>query len=99
MPFSPHICEELWHICGHEDSIYRQSWPVYDESALVQDEVEIAIQISGKLRDRITVPTGTTWEQLEEIALNQPKIKEMTAGKKIVKIIVVPGKLVNIVAQ
>ncbi|MDD4145380.1 MAG: class I tRNA ligase family protein, partial [Prolixibacteraceae bacterium] len=57
-PFSPHICEELWKICGHEDSICHQSWPRYDETALVQDELEIAIQISGKVRERMIVPTG-----------------------------------------
>lgn len=98
-PFSPHICEELWHICGHEGSIYHQSWPGYDETALVRDEVELAIQISGKVRDRIVVPTEIEREKLEEIALSQPKIQELTAGKKIVKVVVVPGKLVNIVVK
>jgi leucyl-tRNA synthetase len=98
-PFAPHLCEEMWHVCGHNDSICQQSWPKYDEAALVQDEVEIAIQVSGKVRERITVPTGTSREGLEEMALAQPKIQDLISGKKIIKIIVVPGKLVNIVAQ
>lgn len=98
-PFSPHICEELWHICGHEDGIYSQGWPKYDEAALVQDEVEIAIQLSGKIRERLVVPTGISKEELEELALAQPKIQDMISGKTIVKVIVVPGKLVNIVAK
>jgi len=98
-PFSPHICEELWHISGHEDSIYNQSWPQWDEAALVQDEVEIAIQLSGKVRERLVVPTGISKDDLEKLALAQPKIQEMISGKTILKVIVVPGKLVNIVAK
>ncbi len=98
-PFAPHLCEEMWHVCGHTDSICQQSWPQYDEAALVQDEVEIAIQVSGKVRERITVPTGISKEALEEMALAVPKIQDLINGKKIIKIIVVPGKLVNIVAQ
>ncbi|MFA7077957.1 MAG: class I tRNA ligase family protein, partial [Syntrophomonas sp.] len=98
-PFSPHMCEELWQVCGHKESIYRQSWPRYDKAALIQDEVEIAIQLSGKVRERITVPTGISKEDLEKLALAQPKVQELISGKNIVKIIVVPGKLVNIVAR
>ncbi|MDD4803284.1 MAG: class I tRNA ligase family protein, partial [Syntrophomonas sp.] len=98
-PFAPHICEEMWHICGHADSICMQSWPQWDEAALLQDEVEIAIQVSGKVRDRLTVPTGISRENLEKMALAQPKIQELINGKRIIKIIVVPGKLVNIVIQ
>ena len=98
-PFAPHITEELWHLIGHEDSIYLAPWPTYDLNALVQDEVEIVLQISGKVRDRIVVPTGSTYEQLEAIALSNDKIKEFTAGKEMLKIIVVPGKLVNIVVK
>ncbi|PKM75825.1 MAG: leucine--tRNA ligase [Firmicutes bacterium HGW-Firmicutes-15] len=98
-PFAPHLCEEMWHVCGHNDSICQQSWPQYDEAALVQDEMEIAIQVSGKVRERIIVPTGISKEALEAMALAQPKIQDLINGKKIIKIIVVPGKLVNIVAQ
>ncbi len=98
-PFSPHICEELWHICGHEDSICHQAWPRYDEAALVQDEVEIAVQISGKVRDRLTVPAGISKEELEKLALEQPRIQDLINGRTVIKVVVVPGKLVNIVVK
>jgi leucyl-tRNA synthetase len=98
-PFAPHMCEEMWQICGHVDSIYKQSWPHYDEAALVQDEIEIAIQVSGKVRERMIVPTGTSRDDLEKMALALPKIQDLISDKQIVKVIVVPGKLVNIVAK
>lgn len=98
-PFSPHICEELWQMCGHQDSVSLQSWPRWDAAALVQDEIEIAIQVSGKVRDRIMVPTGLSEDDLQDLALAQPKIQELLAGKQVVKTIVIPGKLVNIVAR
>ena len=98
-PFSPHICEELWQMCGHQDSVSLQSWPRWDAAALVQDEIEIAIQVSGKVRDRIMVPTGSSEDDLQDLALAQPKIQELLAGKQVVKTIVIPGKLVNIVAR
>lgn len=98
-PFSPHICEELWQMCGHQDSVSLQSWPRWDAAALVQDEIEIAVQVSGKVRDRIMVPTGLSEDDLQDLALAQPKIQELLAGKQVVKTIVIPGKLVNIVAR
>lgn len=98
-PFSPHICEELWQACGYQQSIYLTPWPAYEQSALKQDEVEIVLQISGKVRDRLTVPADASEEALREIALNNEKIKELTKDKNIVKIIIVPGKLVNVVTK
>ncbi|HWQ74561.1 MAG TPA: leucine--tRNA ligase [Syntrophomonas sp.] len=98
-PFSPHIAEELWQYCGHQDSIYHQSWPTWDSEALIQDEVEIALQVLGKIRDRIMVSSDASQEELEKIALANPKIQEFCQGKQIVKLIVVPGKLVNIVVK
>ncbi|HQE22877.1 MAG TPA: class I tRNA ligase family protein, partial [Syntrophomonadaceae bacterium] len=98
-PFSPHITEELWSIMGYQTSIHLQSWPAYDPEALVQDEIEIVLQISGKVRDRIMVPAQASEDDLRAIALDNPKIKELTKGQNIVKIIVVPGKLVNVVAK
>ena len=98
-PFSPHICEELWLLCGNEEAICLQKWPTYDPSALIQDEIEIVVQISGKVRDRITVATGLSEEELRQIALASPKIQQLIQDKTIVKTIVVPGKLVNIVAR
>jgi leucyl-tRNA synthetase len=98
-PFSPHICEELWQLCGNEEAICLQKWPTYDPDALIQDEIEIVVQISGKVRDRLTVATGLTEEELREIALASDKVQQLIKDKTIVKTIVVPGKLVNIVAR
>jgi len=98
-PFSPHICEELWQLCGNEVAICLQKWPTYDPDALIQDEIEIAVQISGKVRDRLTVATGLSEEELRQIALASPKIQQLIQDKTIVKTIVVPGKLVNIVVR
>jgi len=98
-PFTPHICEELWSACGHEGSIYHQPWPAYEADALVQDELDIAVLIGGKVRDRLVVPANIDENLLEEMAMAQPKIKSLTAGKQVVKIVTVPGKLVNIVVK
>lgn len=96
-PFSPHICEELWEMTGHTESVHHQPWPQYDPQALILDEVEMVIQISGKVKERINVPLNTPREDLEQIALNNNKIIALTEGRKIIKIIVVPNKLINIV--
>jgi len=98
-PFCPHICEELWHIIGNKDSICQQSWPKYDPAALVQDEIEMVIQINGKVRDKINVPADSSESELRQTALQNTKVMQLTKGKKIIKSIVVPGKLVNIVAK
>jgi len=98
-PFSPHIAEELWQYCGHQTSIYSQSWPEWDESALVKDEVEIALQVLGKVRDRVMVPSEISKEELEKIALANERVQEFSQSKQVVKVIVVPGKLVNVVVR
>jgi leucyl-tRNA synthetase len=101
-PFAPHISSELWERLSAEfpDSrgdVTQQSWPAYDETLLVEDEVEIVIQINGKLRDRITMPVAATEEELKAVALSNPTIQDRIAGKTVRKVIVVPKKLVNIV--
>lgn len=98
-PFSPHICEELWQLTGNEGSIHLQAWPMYDPDALLQDEIEIVLQISGKVRDRIKVPSNSSEADLKETALQNDKIKQASSGKEIIKVVVVPGKLVNIVVK
>lgn len=98
-PFSPHICEELWQLTGNEGSIHLQAWPMYDPDALLQDEIEIVLQISGKVRDRIKVPSNSSEADLKETALANDKIKQASSGKEIIKVVVVPGKLVNIVVK
>ncbi len=98
-PFAPHITEELWQYCGHQTSVYSQPWPKWDVSALVKDEVEIALQVLGKVRDRVMVPSDISNEDLEIIALANERVQEFCQGKQVVKLIVVPGKLVNVVVK
>ena len=101
-PFAPHISSELWERLNAKfgDSrgdVTQQSWPVYDERLLVEDEVEIVIQINGKLRDRVKMPIVATEEELKAVALSNPKVQDRIAGKAVRNVIVVPKKLVNIV--
>ena len=101
-PFAPHISSELWERLSAEfgdarGDVTQQSWPAYDERLLIEDEVEIVIQINGKLRDRIKMPIVATEEELKAVALSNPKIQDRIAGKAVRKVIVVPKKLVNIV--
>ncbi|KOR80755.1 leucine--tRNA ligase [Peribacillus frigoritolerans] len=98
-PVAPHIAEELWSKLGHSESITYGTWPAFDEAKLVDNEVEIVIQINGKVKAKLMVPTDTTREKLEEIAMGDDSIKEQIDGKTIRKVIAVPGKLVNIVAN
>ncbi|MFS0780493.1 leucine--tRNA ligase [Bacillus sp. 1P06AnD] len=98
-PICPHIAEELWSKLGHEESITYQTWPAYDEAKLVDDEVEIVIQINGKVKTKLMVPADASREKLEEIAMDDDSIKEQIDGKTVRKVIAVPGKLVNIVAN
>jgi leucyl-tRNA synthetase len=100
-PFAPHISSELWERLAEfgdaRGDVSQQSWPAYDERLLIEDEVEIVIQINGKLRDRMKMPTVATEEELKAVALSNPKVQDRIAGKAVRKVIVVPKKLVNIV--
>ena len=101
-PFAPHISSELWERLSAEfgdarGDVSQQSWPAYDERLLIEDEVEIVIQINGKLRDRMKMPIVATEEELKAVALSNPKVQDRIAGKAVRKVIVVPKKLVNIV--
>ena len=98
-PFVPHITEEIWHECGFEGSVHAASWPAYEESALVVDEVEVAVQVNGKVRDKLTVSVSLSKEELEAAAKALPRVQEFTEGKTVVKVIVVPTKLINIVVK
>ncbi|OOE02576.1 leucine--tRNA ligase [Anoxybacillus kestanbolensis] len=98
-PVCPHIAEELWEKLGHSNTIAYEAWPAYDEAKLVEDEVEIVIQVNGKVRTKLHVPADATKEQLEQLAMEDEKIKEQIEGKTVRKVIAVPGKLVNIVAN
>ncbi|MBS6542602.1 MAG: leucine--tRNA ligase [Veillonella sp.] len=98
-PFVPHMTEELWHELGETTSIHTENWPVYEEAALVVDEVEVVLQVNGKVRDKLTVSVNITKEELETLAKESSRVQEFTEGKNIVKVIYVPGKLVNIVVK
>ncbi|MDO4582306.1 MAG: leucine--tRNA ligase [Bacillota bacterium] len=98
-PFAPHLAEELWHQFGHKDSVHQQSWPDYDEAALVKDTVEIVVQISGKIRGRLDIPAAAGHEQMEQLAKAHPQYAEWVGDKTVLKVICVPGKLVNIVVK
>ena len=98
-PIAPHIGEELWQILGNEESLTYVPWPTYDEAALVEDEVEVVFQVNGKLRGKQNVARGLSKEELEQIAMNHEAVKEFIEGKTVRKVIAVPDKLVNIVAN
>lgn len=96
-PFAPHMAEELWHRLGHDSSVHLCSWPEVDEDAARVDEVTLVIQVNGKVRSRIVVARDLDEDTLREHALADPKVAEHTAGKSVKKVVVVPGRLVNIV--
>jgi leucyl-tRNA synthetase len=96
-PFAPHMAEELWQFMGHSDSVHRQSWPTYDPTALVVDEIPLVIQVMGKTRGTIQVPAQADQAALEHYARESELAQRYIAGKEIKKVIVVPGKLVNFV--
>ena len=98
-PIAPHIAEELWQLLGHNSTLSYEQWPTYDEAKLVDDEVEIAVQVAGKVRAKIVVAKDASKEDIEKVALADEKVQEYMAGKSLVKIIVIPGKLVNIVLK
>ncbi len=98
-PFAPHFAEEQWENLGMNFSVFNESWPVFDGSALVKDEVEIAIQINGKIKAKINVSTSANDEEIKEVALNDNNVKAALEGKTVRKVIVIKGRLVNIVAN
>ena len=103
-PFAPHIASELWEKMREKFAVTpaeltHQSWPEYDERLLVEDEVEIIVQVNGKVRDRFRAPLGANEEELKTTAQGLPKMQELLAGKQIAKVVVVPNKLVNIVTN
>ena len=97
-PLAPHLSSELWQLTGAPGEITEQEWPSYDESLLAEEEVEIVLQINGKVKGHITMPSTATDKELEAAAMEHPKIKEALEGKQVRKVVVVPKKLVNLVA-
>jgi len=99
-PYAPHMCEELWReMLGHDRSVHRETWPAYDASLAVADEVEIVVQVNGKVRGRVVLDASASDEEIRSAALALPRIMEQTEGRTIQKVVVVPGKLVSIVVK
>jgi leucyl-tRNA synthetase len=96
-PITPHIAEELWHRLGKPYSVHHQSWPEFDEEAAAEDEITLIVQVNGKVRDRINVPAGIGEEEARQLALASEAVLKLLDGKQPRKVIVVPGKLVNVV--
>lgn len=98
-PIVPHICHSLWQALGHEEAVIDRPWPQADQTALSRNVIQIVVQVNGKLRARISVPADAERKEIEEAALGDDNVKRFIEGKGIVKIIVVPSKLVNIVVK
>ncbi|KAA0957997.1 leucine--tRNA ligase [Planococcus kocurii] len=96
-PIAPHVAEELWQKLGHEGSVSYENWPQFDESKMVDDEVEVVVQVNGKVKTKLTIAKDSSKEQLETAALADEQVQKATEGKQVRKVIVIPGKLVNIV--
>ena len=97
-PFAPHITEEIWQEKGHSGFLVKQAWPQVDQSKLQEDTQEIGVQVNGKVRDRIAVPSQATKEELEKAALASEKVLRSLTGMEVKKVIVVPGRMVSLVA-
>ena len=98
-PFAPHIAEELWQLLGHGKSLAYEPWPAADPAVVKDDVVEVPVQVNGKLRGRVQVPAGSEAAATEAAARQDPKVAELIAGKTLVKVVVVPAKLVNFVVK
>lgn len=98
-PMVPHLAEDCWVQLGHEPTIFRHAWPTYDESALVEPQLELAIQINGKVRGHVTVDVEATEESIREAVLGNEAVQKALAGKTLTNCIIVPGRLVNLVVE
>jgi leucyl-tRNA synthetase len=98
-PFAPHLGEELWQFLGHTDTLAYEPWPKFDPAALVEDEVEVPVQVLGKLRGRIRVPVAATPAEMEAAAKANADVAKFLEGKTIVKVIAVPKRMVNFVVR
>jgi leucyl-tRNA synthetase len=96
-PFSPHISEELWESMGNKKNILEQKWPSWDEDIAKEEEIELVIQINGKVKAKIMLPAGLSDDEVRKKAIDEPKIQEIIGKKALKKVFIVKGKLVNIV--
>jgi leucyl-tRNA synthetase len=95
-PYAPHLTEELWHHRGYEGSVHQQAWPTWDPALAAEETIEVVVQLNGKVRDKLTVPADSDGKALEQAALTSSRVQELIGGKPVRRVIVVPGKLVNI---
>ena len=98
-PIAPHICHTLWNELGHDEAVLNAQWPEVDDDALVESSIKLMVQVNGKVRGDITVPADADKDSIESAALAEPNAQRFTDGKTVRKVIVVPGRLVNIVAN
>ncbi len=98
-PMAPYLAHELWEMTGETSNLLKAPWPKYDPALAAEDEIEIPVQVNGKLRGQVVVPATATDDQIKQAALADEKVKAAIAGKQIAKVIVVPNKLVNIVVR
>ena len=98
-PFAPYLAEELWEQLSRKGPVFRQPWPAFDPALAKEDAAEVVLQVNGKMRGRMFVPFGTSEDELKKLALADPKVQPFTEGKQVVKVIVIPDKLVNIVVK
>jgi leucyl-tRNA synthetase len=98
-PFAPYISAELWEMLGETTDLLRAPWPKFDPALAKEDEVQMAVQVNGKIKSRITVPADAEEDQIRETALADEKVKAAIEGKEIVKVLVVKGRLVNLVVK
>ena len=96
-PFAPHFAEELWETLGNKDSIADAPWPHHDPDAITEAEITVVVQVNGKVRSKLVLPANASDKEIESAALNDAKVREFIAGKQPKKVIVVQGKLVNVV--
>jgi leucyl-tRNA synthetase len=98
-PMVPHICHSLWHGLGHTDAVVDHPWPAVDHDALIKDSIELVVQVNGKVRAKLDVPVSLDREGIEQHAMAAPNVQRFLEGVTVRKVIVVPGKLINIVAS
>ena len=98
-PFAPYITEELWHRLGHKTSIHLQAWPEWDEGVAAEEMITLIVQVNGRVRDRIEAPVGIDNTEAERLARASEAVQRHVGDQRIVKVIVVPGRLVNVVAK
>ena len=98
-PFAPHVAEELWEVLGHPETLAYEPWPAFDESKIAESTIEIPVQVNGKLRAKLSVPADIDKATLQSTAEANPDVQKQLAGKNVVKVIVIPGRMVNFVVK